>query len=74
MERSWGQSYFWRTTQQQEVDYLEEQGEALMAVEIKWQENAKARFSKTFTKAYPNATTRVVSPNNYQPFLAKINP
>jgi predicted AAA+ superfamily ATPase len=74
MERNWGQSYFWRTTQQQEVDYLEEQGEALMAVEIKWQENAKARFSKTFTKAYPNATTRVVSPNNYQPFLAKINP
>lgn len=61
--------YFWRTTQQQEIDYLEEQNGRLSAWEFKWNPKAKARFSKTFTKAYPDCRTSVVSPDNFETFV-----
>lgn len=61
--------YFWRTTQQQEIDYLEEKDGQLSAWEFKWNPTAKARFSKTFTKAYPDCRTAVVSPENFETFV-----
>jgi len=61
--------YFWRTTQQQEIDYLEEQGGQLAAWEFKWNPKAKARFSKTFTNAYPDCPTTIVTPENFESFV-----
>lgn len=62
-------SYFWRTTQQQEIDLVEEDANVLGVFEFKWNGKRKVKFSKTFTKAYPHAITHVVSPSNYEEFL-----
>jgi predicted AAA+ superfamily ATPase len=61
-------SYFWRTAQQQEIDYLEECDGKLFAWEFKWN-NAKARFPKTFTNAYPHCETKIITPDNLDCFL-----
>ena len=39
------ESYFWRTTQQQEIDYIELQKNNYLAVEIKWNPKSKVKFS-----------------------------
>lgn len=64
------ESYFWRTTQQQEIDYVEVDTDSINAFEFKWNATSKARFPKTFTKAYTNITTAVITPENYNDFLA----
>lgn len=62
--------YFWRTTQQQEIDLIEEhEGGLLKAFEFKWGKNAKMRFSHTFTENYPTAETMAISPDNVEDFL-----
>lgn len=61
--------YFWRTTQQQEIDYLEEENGQFLAVEFKWNSKQKARFSKTFLNAYPIANSMVISPENIEHFV-----
>ena len=58
--------FFWRTTQQQEVDLVEESSSGLKAYEIKWNPlKTKGGISKTFMAAYPRATCRFVSPRDY---------
>ena len=57
--------YFWRTTQQQEIDYLEEYDGRLFAYEFKWNPVKTARAPKTFLNAYPEAEFNVIHPNNY---------
>ncbi|MBK6338670.1 MAG: ATP-binding protein [Bacteroidetes bacterium] len=61
-------TYFWRTVQQQEIDYIEEIGKKYLAVEIKWNAKAKARFSTTFLDAYPSSQM-VITPDNVEDFL-----
>lgn len=61
--------YFWRTTQQQEIDLIEETGEQLSAYEFKWNEHTKVRFPQTFTVNYPGTTTHVISPKNVEEFV-----
>jgi len=65
------QRYFWRTTLQQEVDYLEEDAGHLQAWEIKWSAKGKFRVPKTFTSAYPEAETSFITPVNYDEFLMR---
>jgi uncharacterized protein len=62
--------YFWRTTQQQEIDLIEETEDGLKAFEIKWNPAHKVRFSQTFTEHYPNAKTFAVSPKTIEDFIA----
>jgi hypothetical protein len=62
--------YFWRTTQQQEIDYLEEQDGKLFAYEFKWNpKKAKKRFPKTFINAYNDAVIQVITSLNFDEFL-----
>ncbi|MCU7551145.1 DUF4143 domain-containing protein [Chitinophagaceae bacterium LB-8] len=61
--------YFWRTTQQQEIDLVEEYDGQLTAYEIKWNKNQKVRFSQTFTDNYPGTKSFVISPENAEDFL-----
>ncbi len=62
--------FFWRTTQQQEIDLVEEhEASHLKAFEFKWGKNAKARFSHTFTDNYPGTKTAVITPGNMDDFL-----
>ena len=63
------QRYFWRTTQQQEVDYLEEREGKLYAYEFKWNAVAKPKFPKTFLHNYPAAETSLVHTKNFESFL-----
>ena len=67
--RRWVNRYFWRTRQQQEVDYLEEGGGKLYAYEIKWNPRTKATITKTFTEAYPGTEFQVITPDNIAEFL-----
>ena len=67
--RRWVNRYFWRTTQQQEIDYLEEGGGKLHAYEIKWNPRKKATITKTFMDAYPDTGFKVITPENIAEFL-----
>lgn len=67
----WVNSYFWRTQDQQEIDYVEEHDGQFLAWEFKWNPASNARLSKTFENAYPGAAYQVISPNNVEDFLLK---
>ena len=50
------QSWFWRTQQQKEIDYLEEENGQLNAYEFKWNDKkANSRVPESFAKTYPEA-------------------
>jgi predicted AAA+ superfamily ATPase len=61
--------YFWRTTSQQEIDYIEEKDGKITAYEFKWSLKEKLRFPKSFQNAYPGAEMKFIDKNNYQEFL-----
>ncbi len=63
------QSYFWRTKQQTEIDYLEESDGILQAFEFKWNTHKKNRCPLVFANAYPEATFRIITPANIDDFL-----
>ena len=63
------QSYFWRTTQQQEIDYLEEYHDRFLTFEFKWNPRSRASLSKTFANAYPNHEFRIITPENVHEFI-----
>ncbi len=63
-------SYFWRTTQQQEIDYIEEHSGKLFAYEFKWNSTKKAKLSKTFSAAYPEHEFTVINKENYTDFIS----
>lgn len=60
--------FFWRTAQQQEIDYIEKRNDKIVAFQFKWNEKRKASFSKTFTSNY-NSETMVVNRVNFREFV-----
>jgi predicted AAA+ superfamily ATPase len=62
-------NYFWRTYDQQELDWLEEIGDNLAGFEFKWNETKKAKVPTAFAKAYPEATYEVINKGNYLEFI-----
>lgn len=67
--KNYANAFFWRTKAQQEIDYIEERNGRIHAFEIKWGAHSKAKFTKTFTDAYPDASTQVVHSENLEEFL-----
>ncbi len=65
----WAQSYFWRTHDQQEIDYVEDMDGTLYAYEFKWNKNKNPKLPKTFSRTYPNHEFKVISPDNYEEFI-----
>jgi uncharacterized protein len=63
--------FFWRTTQQQEIDYIETQYDKYYAYEFKWSPLKIASLSKTFAIGYPKHDFMVVTPDNYEEFLSQ---
>ena len=61
-------SYFWRTTSQQEIDYLEEIDGKITAYEVKWNENAKIKKFTSFTEAY-NSEVTLIHNKNFREFI-----
>lgn len=66
----WCNRFFWRTKQQQEIDYIEDRDGKLYAFEFKWKSTKNAKPSLTFTKAYPENEFSIITPDNYQSFLS----
>ena len=64
-------TYFWRTKDKAEIDYLEEADGILSAFEIKWKKQ-KVRFPLSFLESYPNHQTHVVNRENYEGFLLPV--
>lgn len=64
-------SFFWRTAQQQEIDYVEEENGQFKAYEFKWNPLQKAKFSRTFTENYPVLSTAVINSANYLEFVLR---
>jgi len=62
-------NYFWRTYDQQELDWLEEQNGNLNGFEFKWNERRKSKIPTAFAKAYPEATFEVINKENYLEFI-----
>ncbi|MFZ4740567.1 MAG: ATP-binding protein [Bacteroidales bacterium] len=63
--------YFWRTNQQQEIDYIEESDGILNAYEFKYSPNSKARLPLTFARAYTEHCFNVINTDNYDAFVAE---
>ncbi len=62
-------TYFWRTTQQQEIDYIEDRDGALHSYEFKWSPTRRAYLNRTFANHYPNHTFELINRDNYLNFL-----
>lgn len=59
-------SYFWRTTQQQEIDYVEECDGQFSIFEMKWNpRRANTQFPSSFLTAYDVKEKAVVTPENW---------
>ena len=68
---SFANTWFWRTQQQKEIDFLEEEDGHLYAYEFKWNDRkVKAKCPESFRSAYPDATFKVITPNNIDEFLS----
>jgi len=61
-------TYFWRTYDRAELDYLEEEGGHLVGFECKWNA-ARWRPPAAFVAAYPESETHLVNRSNYLEFL-----
>lgn len=61
-------TYFWRTHDKAEIDYIEETDGAFNAFEIKWTDK-KVRFPNSFLEAYPNHSTTIISKSNFETFV-----
>lgn len=61
--------YFWRTRQQQEIDYLEEYDGQLFAYEFKWKPTTRKKPHLTFSKTYPEAVFRIIDKDNFMEFV-----
>jgi predicted AAA+ superfamily ATPase len=64
--------YFWRTAQQQEIDYIEEKDGQLSAYEFKWAEKKTNKLPATFLNAYPDASSTFVNSSNYLDFVNEV--
>jgi len=70
-ERIYSNIYFWRTTQQQEIDYLEEREGILRAYEFKWSDRARIKIPGTFLTAYPESKTHIINRLNFSSFISE---
>lgn len=63
------ETFFWRTKQQQEIDYIEEIDGVLYTYEFKFGDKTKAKLPLTFSKAYPEHSFDVINSQNFAEFL-----
>ncbi len=66
-----GNFFFWRNTEQQEVDFLNVHGDNILAMEIKWSEKKVAKLPKIFTDTYAPDQVTFLNRENYLQFFSK---
>ena len=65
----YGRTYFWRTYQGQEIDFIEDFENKLSAFETKWSTTKKVSVPSNWKKSYPGSSFQVITPDNYLEFL-----
>ncbi|HOD18205.1 MAG TPA: ATP-binding protein [Candidatus Cloacimonadota bacterium] len=63
-------SYFWRTTLQSEIDYVEEEGGSFGAYEIKWNNQKKYKFPMPFLENYPLRENKIINPDSFADWIS----
>lgn len=64
-------SYFWRTKDRAEIDYIEELNGEMSAVEFRFNPTEKARFSKSFVNTYLPGEMLIVHRENFQGWITE---
>lgn len=67
-EPLYANNYFWRTWDQQEIDFVEERDGNLFGYEFKYGDK-KVKVPKLWTETYPEAKFEVVNKDNYLDFV-----
>lgn len=62
-------SYFWRSKDQAEIDFVEEGDGKISAYEFKWNPKAKSHFPNSFVQAYKPEIKKVIHRENYWEWL-----
>ncbi|MFH1644169.1 MAG: ATP-binding protein [bacterium] len=65
----YGNRYFWRTYQGQEIDFIEEIENKLTAFETKWSPTKKVTLPSEWKENYPDVSFNVITPENYLDYV-----
>jgi predicted AAA+ superfamily ATPase len=63
--RKFVNTYFWRTYNQQEIDYIEEYGGMLHAFEFKYTSAKRVTIPKAFSSSYPEHSYTLITADNF---------
>jgi hypothetical protein len=66
---AWQNSWFWRTREQKEIDYLEESDGKINAFEFKWNPDVKVKTPKHFLENYEGSQFKVINRDNVEDFV-----
>lgn len=66
--KKYGNSYFWRTYSQQEIDLIEDYDGGLHGYELKWS-NKKSKPPTEWISSYPEASYSIINRENYLEFI-----
>lgn len=58
-------NYFWRTYDQQEIDWIEDREGKLHAYEFKWNSKKESKLPNVFKEAYPDSEFEVINRDNF---------
>jgi predicted AAA+ superfamily ATPase len=61
-------NYFWRTYEQQEIDWVEERDGILFGYEFKWKES-KVKIPSQWKNSYPDSSFEVINKDNFENWL-----
>lgn len=67
--QNWSNYWYWRTKEQKEIDYIEEQDGVLTAYEFKWNPAAKHKMPKLFLESYTGSEFKIIHRDNLEEFL-----
>ncbi len=67
-KQSLAKTYFWRTKQRQEIDYVEENAGNITGYEFKWSDKKKVKLPRKFLETY-NAKDHVIHRKNFREFV-----
>ncbi len=62
-------NYFWRTYDQQEIDWVEERQGKLFGYEMKWSPKTRSKTPASWKRAYPKASFQVIHRENYPDWI-----
>jgi hypothetical protein len=68
-KKTFTNSFFWRTYDQQEIDLIEEKDGKLLAVETKYKKT-KQKPPATWAKHYPESEFKCITSENYLSFIS----